>query len=269
MPLDLTGEKTMWVDLGVGVIVVLYGLIGLFQGVVLQLFRLGGLVLIIVYARYVAEPIGQWLATTLSFNALIAYYISFIAGSVIVYVVCVLIGRGVSKLVTTGGEAPRKVNRILGGLLGLVKGCIVAFVLVAILDMIPENVVERWPWAHAQVKTSEILPRVHRVNPLPQARFVADIDDYKKILENPEAQRILQKKPAFVALQDHPKFRQAVNDPKLRQLIKAKPARWPEVLVHDKVLALGFDREVRKILNSEDFRAAVKDALKEAGKPTK
>jgi len=251
----------MWVDLGVGVIVVLYGLIGLFQGVIVQLFRLAGLALIIVYARFVAEPIGQWLAGKLSLNPVIAYYIAFIVGSVIVYAVCALMGRGVSKLVTTGGEVPRKANRTLGGLLGLVKGMVVAFVLVSVLDMVPERVTQRWSWAQEQVKMSAILPRVHKVNPLPQARFVADIDDYKKILDSPEAQRILQGKAAFVTLQDHPKFRAAVGDPGLRQLIREK--RWPEVLVHDKVLALGFDREIRRILNSEEFRAAVKDALEE------
>ena len=259
----------MWVDLGVGVIVVLYGLIGLFQGVIVQLFRLGGLALIIVYARFLAEPIGQWLAPKLpgtwEGKALVAYYGSFILGSLIVYVVCVLIGRGVNKLVSTSGETPRKANRVLGGLLGLVKGMIVAFVLVSILDMIPQKVLARWETVEKQVAASRILPRVHRVNPLPEVRFVTDIDDYKRLLDSPEAQRILQLTPEFVRLQDHPKFRQAVSDPKLRQLIKDK--HWPEVLVHEKVLALGFDREIRKILNDENFRAAVKAAIQQAKKP--
>ncbi|KPJ53025.1 MAG: hypothetical protein AMS16_05680 [Planctomycetes bacterium DG_58] len=257
----------MWVDLGVGVVVVLYGLIGLFQGVIVQLFRLSGLVLIVVYARFVAEPVGQWLAAKLGLNALIAYYISFIVGSLVVYAVCALIGRGVTKVVAAGGGAPRKVNRTLGGLLGLAKGLVVAFILVSVLDMIPQKVLARWEAVEKQVAASRILPHVHRVNPLPELRFVTDIDDYKRLLESPEAQRILQGTPEFVRLQDHPKFRQAVSDPKLRELIKAKPPRWPEVLVHEKVIALGFDREIREILNDEKFRAALQAALQQAKKP--
>ena len=255
----------MSVDLGVGVVVVLYGLIGLFQGVIVQLFRLGGLVLIIVYARFVAEPIGQWLAAKLSFNPLIAYYISFFVGSLVVYAVCALIGRAVNKVVVAGGGAPRKVNRTLGGLLGLAKGLVVAFVLVSILDMVPQKVLSRWAWVETQVAASRILPHVEKVNPLPELRFVTDIDDYKRLAESPEAQRIFQRTPEFATLQDHPKFRQAVSDPKLRVLIKEK--RWPEVLVHEKVVALGFDREIRKILNDESFRAAVKAAIQQAKKP--
>jgi len=39
-----------------------------------------------------------------------------------------------------------------------------------------------------------------------------------------------------------------------------------ELLVHEKVLALGFDPEIRRILNDDNFRARLKAALEEAEK---
>ena len=251
-------ERTMWIDVGLGVVVLFFGLMGLFQGVIVQLFRLGGLVLIIFYARLVAEPIGQWLAGHLPLNPIIAYYVSFVAGALIVYAVCSLMGRAVHKAVTTGGETQKQANRMFGGILGLVKGLVVAFVLASLIDMIPAARLSRWETAQEQVATSRFLRVVHPVNPLPELRFLADVDDYKKILADPEAQRILQRQPAFAQLQDHAKFRVAVDDKGLRKLIEEK--RWPEVLVHKRVLALIFDRDIRRILNDLDPKAALEEA---------
>jgi len=250
----------MGIDIAVVVLVLLYMVIGLFQGVIVQLFRLGGLVLVVLYARFVAEPVGHWIALRLEMNPLASYYVSFIVGSLIVYAVCALIGRGVHRLITGGGGTPREANRALGALLGLGKGALVAFVLLSIVDMVPVSWLGRWTWAQTQVKGSWVLPQVHPVNPLPEVRFLADIDDYKKVFENPEAQRILQRQPAFIELQNLPQFRQAVNDERLRELVREK--RWDLVLVDESILALVFDREVRRKLNELNPRAALEQAEK-------
>jgi membrane protein required for colicin V production len=252
----------MWIDIGAGVIILAYSVMGLFQGVILQLFRLGGLVLVIFYARLVAEPIGQWLALHVSIPPLVAYYIALIAGALIVYAVCVLLGRGVNRLVNAGGDAPRKVNRTLGAILGLAKGLFVAFVLLSIVDMIPAEALGRWEWARTQATDSRVLPVVHPLNPLPQLRFLADVNDYKRLLKDPEAQRMLQRlQPEVVArLQDNPKFRLAAEDPQLQQLIREE--KWREVMVNEKVVALLFDKEIRRTLNELNPHAALEQADK-------
>jgi hypothetical protein len=146
--------------------------------------------------------------------------------------------------------------------------------------MVPVSSLGRWPWFQAQVSQSWVLPQVHPVNPLPELRFLADVDDYKRILENPQAQRLIQEPGAFanrpdyqklrlghqgvVNLVNHKKFREMVSDPEFRELVKQRPLR--ELLVHEKVLALGFDPEIRRILNDDNFRARLKAALEEAEK---
>lgn len=247
-----------WIDVGLVAVFVLYGIIGLFQGFIVQCFRLGGIVCVFFYARFVAEPFGQWLAGVLSLNPLLAYYISLVFGALVVYAVCSLTGRAVHRIVSSGGGVSRKVNRWLGAATGLAKGFLIAFLLASIIDMIPAGALDRWKWAQADVEASNILPVVHGVNPLPHLRFLADLDDYKKLLEDKEAQLIFQKQPDFVRLHDHPKFRLAANDLELQGLIKDKA--WRKVLLHKRVVALAFDREVRDILNKLNPKAALEQA---------
>jgi hypothetical protein len=130
------------------------------------------------------------------------------------------------------------------------------------LDMTAQASAGRWPGLQNQAARSQVMKRVHPLNPLPRLRFLADIPDYKKLLEDPEAQRIFEdpgNKP-FARLCNHPKFRMAAGDPQLRLLIEQR--NWREVMVNEKVLALVFDREVRDILNELGpwTRAALKEA---------
>jgi membrane protein required for colicin V production len=254
------GRRTMWIDGGVVVVVLVYTVMGLFQGVVVQLFRLAGLVLVVLYARFVADSVGHWIALHLEMNPLAAYYVSFVVGSLLVYAVCALTGRWVHRRVTGDGGTPREANRVLGAVLGLAKGVLVAFLLLSIVDMVPVSLLGRWTWFRAQAGRSRVLPQVRPANPLPEVRFLADVDDYKKVYENPEAQRILQRQRAFIELLNLPRFREAVNDEGLRELVKER--RWPEVFVNEKVLALVFDREVRGKLNELNPRAALEEAEK-------
>jgi len=250
----------MWVDLVLGALIILCGMIGLFQGIIIQVFRLGGLALVILYARAVAEPAGQWVATQFSLMPLVAYYIALIVGGLIIYAFCALAGRAVHKMLKTGGGAPHHVNRLLGGFLGLAHGVVIAFLLASILEMVPAEALDGYPTLQSNRRTSRAVPMVHSVNPLPQLRFLVYINDYKRLLNDERAQVIFQHSDDVVKLYDHPKFRKAASDTELRKLIGEK--RWPEVLVHEKVLSMLFDREVRTILNRLNPRAALEEAEK-------
>ena len=252
----------MWIDVGMLLILAFYTLLGYFQGIIVQVFRLIGLVLVFFYIRFVAEPVGQWLAAHLDMNAIGAYYIALIAGALIVYAACAVLGKAIHKMVAQT-EKPQTLDRVLGCALGFIKGAIVAFLIVCMFDMIPPSRLSGWPWMYKQVTGSGLIVRAHSYNPLPELRFLADADDYKKLLDDPDAQRIFQTQPAFVALQNHPKFRLLVSDPEVRDLVARK--QWADVLVHEKLLALVFDRDVRKILNQLNPKAALEEAAKMRG----
>ena len=250
----------MWIDLGAVLVVLIYTTMGLFQGAIVQCFRLVGLVLVVLYARFVAESGGHWIALHLEINPITACYISLIAGSLILYAVCSLFGRAVHRWATAGDDASREVDWALGALHGLAKGALVAFLLLSMVGMVPAAALGRRPWIQSQVSRSWLLAWVRPVNPLPEVRFVAYIDDYKKVFENPEAQRILEQQPAFIELVNLPRVREAVNDEQLRGMVKE--CRWQELAVNEKVLALLFDPEVRAKLNRTNPRAALEQAEK-------
>ncbi len=250
----------MWIDVGAILIILFYSVLGLFQGIIAQVFRLIGLVLVFFYIRFVAEPVGQWLAVRLDLNAIVAYYLALIAGSLVVYAACALLGKAIHKMLVSGAEAPKTLDRALGLALGFAKGAIVAFLVVCMMDMIPPERLGGWPRLQGQVKASGLIARAHPWNPLPELRFLADVDDYKKLFDDPEAQRIFQAQPAFVRLQDNPKVRDAFSDPGLRMLVAQK--KWAEVLRNEKVLALVFDRDVRKLANDLRPKAALDEAAR-------
>jgi len=139
----------MWIDLILGCLIILCGLIGLFQGIIIQLFRLGGLALVILYARAVAEPAGQWVAVQFGLMPLVAYYVALIVGGLIIYAFCALVGHTVHKMLKTGGGTPHHVNRFLGGLLGLTHGLVIAFLLASIVEMVPTDALGDYPTLQA------------------------------------------------------------------------------------------------------------------------
>jgi uncharacterized membrane protein required for colicin V production len=250
----------MWIDLGVALLIVITGILGLFEGIIVQLFRLGGLVAVFFYAKYVSEPLGQWFSAAFKTSAGVGFWVVVILGSMLIYLVASLIGKYVTKKVTDGGGAPEKVNRTLGGLAGAVKGAAFAFVILAVLDMVNGPSMAGRPAFKAQLDGSVTVGWVSRVNPLAEFRFLADIESYQTILVNPNAQASLSKKKCAQALLANATFRAAAADPEVRRLINGE--HWQELLVNGKVKALYLDPEVRRILNDRAFREAVREAAK-------
>jgi uncharacterized membrane protein required for colicin V production len=248
----------MWIDLGAVLVVLIYTTLGLIQGVIAQIFRLVGLVLVVLYARFVAESGGYWIALHLGVHPAVSYGISLIGGALILYAVCALFGRAVTRWATGSDDASREVNWTLGALLGFAKGILVAFLLLAMMAMVPAASLGRHPWIQTQLRRSWLLERVRPVNPLPEVRFLADIEDYKKVYENPEAQRILERQPAVIELLNLPRVREAVSDEQLRAIVQEK--NWQELFVNEKFLALLFDPEVRAKLNKVKPRDALRQA---------
>ncbi|HUU42479.1 MAG TPA: CvpA family protein [Planctomycetota bacterium] len=248
----------MWIDLSLALAIILCGVMGLFQGILTQLFRVGGLVLIVLYARSVTEPVGEWLARQFNLMPLVAYYVALVVGGLIIYAFCAFAGRAVSRMLKKRGGTAHGANRVLGGLVGLVHGLVIAFLAASVLQMVPHEALGDYPRLQTDLRSSRAVPLVADVNPLPQLRFLRYVDDYKALLSDPQAQEIFERPPEFVKLRDNPKFREAVSDPKLLELIEQK--RWPEVVVQDKVVSLLFDPEVREILNRLNPRAALEEA---------
>ena len=249
-----------WIDVGLGTIIGLFALMGLFQGIVRQLFRLGGLVLVIVYARFLAEPIGQWLSEIIEWNPLLVYYIALVGGAILVYFLCSFVGIAFHRRISKGGVTG-SANRFLGMLLGAAKGLLIAFVIASLIEMVPAESMGGWPAVQSQVQDSFLLKRLHPLNPLPELKFLRHVNDYKELRDDELAIKKLKEQDAVGELYSHPKFRRAGSDAEVNQLWKEK--EWFKLMVHRRILALVFDAEVRDILNRIDPKKARMEADEE------
>lgn len=250
----------MFLDIAIVVVILAFGLMGLFQGVIIQLFRLGGLVAIYFYGRFGAEPAGEWLSVKMGLNPLAAYYVALIAGAALAYMVCVLTGLIVHRIVTGAGETPRKINRGLGGCLGLLRGALVAFIIAAALDMAAPAAAEKMPFLSRQIEGSLAVQWVQPMNPLVELGFIADVPKVMKIARSEPARQHLKQQPPVQRLENHPTVKVALDDPEVQQLIQDR--EWRALLSHPKIYPLFYDREIREMLNSPDMRQAIDESLK-------
>ena len=250
----------MFIDIALVVVILAFGLMGLFQGVIIQLFRLGGLVAIYFYWRFAAERAGEWLSLKAGINPLASYYVALIAGSAVVYMICSVTGLIVHRIVTGAGETPRRINRTLGGGLGLLRGVLVAFIIAAALDMAAPAAAEKMPGLSRQIDASLAVKRVHPINPLLELGFLRNLQEVVTISRDEPARQYLNEQPPVVRLRNHPKVKAALEDPDVQRLIQERNLHG--LLSHPKIRPILFDAEIRDLLNSPEMRQAIDESLR-------
>jgi membrane protein required for colicin V production len=119
----------MFFDIIVLVVIGLLTVIGLFSGMLKQLFGLAGVLAGYMLAMRYYQFCAKYLT---SFHPGTAKVLSFIAIFLACIVIAHIIGWLVGKFVTTTGLG--FLNRIGGGLLGFLKGCLIVCVAVIVLN---------------------------------------------------------------------------------------------------------------------------------------
>ena len=245
-------------DIAFVAMLALFAVLGLFQGMINQIFKLGGLVGIWIYVRFFCERIASTIADKTGLTELPAYLTALIAGIVIIYFVLSIAGEIVTKLVSSAGQAAKHANNFLGALLGLVKGLLITGLLFCIVDILPARVLEPLPRVKQNAEQSIVLKGVRLFNPLRDLRFVVNLAAYHEILHNEKAQRELQNQEPMIELQNNEDVINAFNDPEIQGLIRQK--RFLKLLGLPKVRKLLTDPEVRRLLNEIDPQAALDKA---------
>lgn len=238
----------------------LFAVLGLFQGVVNQIFRLGGLVAIWIYVKWFCDTTAALIAAKTGFSELPAYLTALIAGVLIIYFLLSIIGEIVTKVVASAGQAAKHANSFMGALLGLAKGALVAALLFCIVDIVPAGIFEQLPRVGKHVKQSIVLKGVRLFNPLRNLRFVVNLAAYHEILqpENEKARLELQNQKPLIELQNNNAVREVINDPEVQELIRNQ--KFLKLLSNEKVRKLLRDTEVRRLLNEIDPHAALEKA---------
>ena len=148
-------------DLGILMVASIFFVRGVFRGFVFELVTVVGLILgYIISITYLSILSGYILTFFPSFPESIVKLVSFF----MLFVGTNLLLRFVSNIITKTLKIAMLgwLNRLLGGILGMIKSVIIMSILVFVIDMIPFS---SYLLEQVEVQTSEIYPVLNALGP--------------------------------------------------------------------------------------------------------
>lgn len=244
----------MIVDLGVVALLLLFTVLGVYQGLVPQLFRIGALLLI----WFLVKPLGMVFSVPLlpfGLPGLTGFYLGVLIGGVVVFAGLSLLGRYLSDRFINTRTSRMELHSKLGGYLGFIKGILVAVLALFILGALPEGYLQKKPGLDAQLKNSWSVSLAKLISPLPELTVFDDLSAYQKLLKDPEAVARLKAQPAFQKLRQHPAVQELLADAEISRKFEERDYR--ALLAEPKVVRVLKDKEVRTLLAKLDPRQAL------------
>lgn len=117
------------------VIILFLMLLGLWQGFFRGIFRLVAWAGGIVGAYFACDLLSDFISSTLQASAFSTKLVCMCIGFLVPFLLFLFIGRLLNHL--TAGTTVGRVDRILGGIFGVIKALLICFVLLTILHLFP------------------------------------------------------------------------------------------------------------------------------------
>lgn len=117
------------------VIILFLMLLGLWQGFFRGIFRLAAWAGGIVGAYFACDLLSDFISSTLQASAFSTKLVCMCIGFLVPFLLFLFIGRLLNHL--TEGTTVGRVDRILGGIFGVIKALLICFVLLTILHLFP------------------------------------------------------------------------------------------------------------------------------------
>jgi hypothetical protein len=242
------------IDLAVVGVLLLFTVLGIYQGLVPQLFRVGALVLIWLLIK----PLGYVFSLVFwpfGLRGLTGFYLGALVGAVVVYVALGFLGRYLSDRFINIRTSRMELHSKLGGYLGFIKGLLVVVLVLFLLGALPEGYLEKKPKLGAQVKGSWAVTLANLVNPFPRLTVFDDLKAYQRLLKDPAAMDRLAEQPAFQQLHEQSAIKEMLADPEVMR--KLDEMDYRALLADPKVARVLWDPEVRRLLLQLDPRKAL------------
>ncbi len=240
-------------------VVLLFSLLhGLIRGVLVQVFKLVGLLLVFVFGHRLALPLGRWLLGMFNsperaegFCLALAYVL--LAGAALL--VFSIVGHLVNKLVMRGSKTLGLANRLAGAGLSLVKGLIVCYLLACLLSTVPDDV-ERYrlgtvrrardsSWSYEALMEFSLFKRAR----LQAAEVRYSLKEFIRLLRQTPRKEIVEL----------PAYQEALQDPVLEPFLtdEALRAEVAQLLDDGQLVTLFEKDEVQRILDSPSRQVLV------------
>jgi membrane protein required for colicin V production len=127
-----------YVDIVLGILLILSAISGFSKGFVEELAGLVALILGILAAIYFSDIVGQFLTNTFHFTFKYLHIVAFIVTFILVVILVHIIGSVVNKMVKAISLG--FLNRLAGLAFGAVKGALILSVLLVVFDKVDKDV---------------------------------------------------------------------------------------------------------------------------------
>lgn len=130
------------------ILIVFIGLVAIFgfiRGVVSQAMSIVGLVTAYFFSAPLSAHFVKHIASGMGSTESYARPFAVMSAAILIYVACRLLGFAFEKIFISQSDSLKGLNRIGGGFLGAIKGCILLFIAFYILRLVPQDTLE----AHA------------------------------------------------------------------------------------------------------------------------
>lgn len=214
--------------------IVLIAILGFIRGVVSQAMSVVGLIAAYVFSAQLSEFAVDRIAQEMGSTQSYARPFAILWAAILIYIGCRLVGFGIEKLLVNQSDSLKALNRIGGGFLGAIKGCLILMIGFYILRLVPQEKLE----AHAPK-----IPQSRMYQFLAKNQFLDTkyIDTLVEPVTKP-AQELIESKTQApvkepVKSVTHPKSKKVVekteskmnNEELNKVLMKHVPAKQPAV----------------------------------------
>lgn len=159
-----------WLDWALLAVLLLSALVGLWRGLVYEVLSLAVWVAAFWLAQAYAEPVGVWLPVDgfspplrVAMGFAVVFLAAAFAGGLLAWTI--------KKLVESVGLRP--VDRVLGGVFGLLRGGVILLGLTLVVNMTPLQSQPRWQQSPVATQLSAALQAVRPLLPSAVARHLS------------------------------------------------------------------------------------------------
>ena len=241
-----------------GFVLILF-VFGLFRGLLSQILRIGAL----IGAYFLATPASPYikpvLTTLVKGEGLFVDLISLFIAWVGCYFGIVLAGTVLIKLVRGTSRSLKSMDRLLGGLLGGIKGCLIVYVIVSGLILLNAPLNNIIPEKYIDPKDSQVVAFVEEFNLFSMIGMpnVEKLGDLAVVWNDKDKNQLLKDYPALKNIEANPAFQQLMDDKAFEKAVYEK--RFDDILKNRNFQKLINDPAIRKLLSGIDLDAISKE----------
>ena len=245
----------MYIDILFLALVGLLLVLGLISGFLSQILK----IIALVAASLLASPLSPYarglLANWVEVDTLFGDVLSLIVAWIGCYLVLVVAGKILIRLIRGSSTSLKSLDRILGGLLGGFKGALIVYLLVCVVLFFGKPLEQVVPAEYLDLKDSRVAAFAKEFNVV-SLLDLPDVDKLQELaagFENDEKRKALLNDPGIRKIQQNPAFQNLIEDPEFKQALAGE--NIPEILQNKSFRDAINDPEIRRFLSKLDIKS--------------